>query len=65
MLKSGCGHGHHDLAYYTVDKPVSPDELGRILRPVNGLTPEAGGSSGALPESLIAGALCRKRLTIR
>lgn len=50
------------LRYYTVDKPVSPDELGRILRPVIGLTPKQAAAVVRFRENLIAEGLPLKKV---
>lgn len=50
------------LRRYTVDQPVSPDELGRILRPVIGLTPKQAAAVVRFRESLIAEGLPPKKV---
>ncbi|WP_434565151.1 phage minor head protein [Thermoanaerobacterium thermosaccharolyticum] len=50
------------LRYYTVDNPVSPDELGRILRPVIGLTPKQAEAVRRFRENLIAEGLPLKKV---
>lgn len=50
------------LRYYTVDKPVGPDELGRILRPIIGLTPKQATAVMRFRENLIAEGLPPKKV---
>jgi len=50
------------LRYYTVDNPVSPEELGRILRPVVGLTPKQAEAVRRFRENLIAEGLPLKKV---
>ncbi len=50
------------IRYYTVDKPVGPDELGRVIRPVIGLTPKQAEAVRRFRESLIAEGLPMKKV---
>lgn len=47
---------------YTVDMPLSPDELGRVLRPVIGLTPKQSMAVARYRESLINEGLSLRRV---
>lgn len=47
---------------YTVDMPLSPQELGRVLRPIIGLTPKQAAAVARYRESLVAEGLTAKKI---